>query len=507
MANRRHGKRESRDSGIGSSPPHPRQSSPLPSRRGPSTGHGHGHVQQILEDVIILPREVASKLSALGREFAVLDYGDYAGCRAFIKNNPEILKEASKDFVAAAQAALRADKRSIAESCLQQSLLLRDCKDEEGKVLSRQDRAEYFEHLIRKDEEALEEFESDFDEAMKRLEKSVGQAEKLTPQPATTQTGRTSFTYRPAPDRHDDSTSSGPLASLPSSAPRTHESMSSSALPLIPVGTSRTHESMSSDSLAPPPFSTPRTHDSISSGSLAPFPLSTHRTHQTPAPEVERAGALSRRNTVTSVGSNALSGPSLRAFREVGEIDHRYQEEKSVFFVVGRVFAILWHLSCGSGIQTEQDTWVQIGRFRERIISHIQRMVVVKEEHGCSWCIPINTYNGHGVAKFTRKPPFTAADRRDVEAHAIIYMRGCRSTRQENEPKMTKESIMVTPAGPDQKLDEMSRVNFAKVHTVEHNVKVMNVGKVERESLQYLKSYWRARMNEALTHNDRQPRR
>jgi len=37
----------------------------------------------------------------------------------------------------------------------------------------------------------------------------------------------------------------------------------------------------------------------------------------------------------------------------------------------------------------------------------------------------------------------------------------------------------------------MSRLNYKKIHTVEHNVKVMSVGSVTKESLAVLLGYWR----------------
>jgi hypothetical protein len=56
---------------------------------------------------------------------------------------------------------------------------------------------------------------------------------------------------------------------------------------------------------------------------------------------------------------------------------------------------------------------------------------------------------------------------------------------------MNKRPIAVDKASPDQKLDAMSRINFARVHTVNWNVKVMNVGRVTRESMPALISYWK----------------
>jgi hypothetical protein len=69
----------------------------------------------------------------------------------------------------------------------------------------------------------------------------------------------------------------------------------------------------------------------------------------------------------------------------------------------------------------------------------------------------------------------------DIKAHAVIYMVGTSSAAAPGE-KIVKNPIAVHPAREDQKLHPMSRINFDKIYTIEHNVKVMNVGKVAHES-------------------------
>jgi hypothetical protein len=56
---------------------------------------------------------------------------------------------------------------------------------------------------------------------------------------------------------------------------------------------------------------------------------------------------------------------------------------------------------------------------------------------------------------------------------------------------MNKRPIAVDKSSPDQKLDPMSRLNFSRVHTVIWNVKVMDVGRVTRESIPTLVTYWK----------------
>jgi hypothetical protein len=75
--------------------------------------------------------------------------------------------------------------------------------------------------------------------------------------------------------------------------------------------------------------------------------------------------------------------------------------------------------------------------------------------------------------------------------HAVIYMRPSEPFNNSSEPRITKEPLEVRPAAHDQKLDKMSRLNFGRVYTVEHNVKVMPVGKISDGSMPRLRSYAR----------------
>ncbi|KAL2001585.1 hypothetical protein VTN02DRAFT_1564 [Thermoascus thermophilus] len=184
-------------------------------------------------------------------------------------------------------------------------------------------------------------------------------------------------------------------------------------------------------------------------------------------------------------GSNPYGHPVPMLEIAVGEsLDSRYKvrADPKKFFKFGRVFAMVWHENFSdSGTQASQRVIFARGKFGEPIYSSIRRMVVVREQKGSAWCIPISTYSGKGLAK-----PGV-----DVSTHAIIHMKGTKPARQAAEPPMTKEPIAVEPASPDQKLDPMSRINFAKVHTIEHNVKVLPVGRVSDESMPKFEAYVR----------------
>ncbi|KAF7511129.1 hypothetical protein GJ744_005360 [Endocarpon pusillum] len=174
------------------------------------------------------------------------------------------------------------------------------------------------------------------------------------------------------------------------------------------------------------------------------------------------------------------------------KLDRRFIERQGKlmekFFVRGRVFAMLWHENAGSrGTQLSEAS--RRGPYQQDIITKTRRMVLVKKMHGFSWCIPIHTYSGQGVTK-------RGLSREDIERHAVIYMQGTTSQPRPDERGLVKEPIAVKPASPDQKLDPMSRLNFGKPYTVEHNIKAMDVGMVTDKSMPYLETYFKNVCNE-----------
>ena len=112
----------------------------------------------------------------------------------------------------------------------------------------------------------------------------------------------------------------------------------------------------------------------------------------------------------------------------------------------------------------------------------------------------IKTYDGDGVSrKGVRKCE-----------HAVIYsgrkapLPDARETPARGEDGLLPQYIRVDPDDPSEKLDEMSRIDFGKVYTIEHNVKVRSLGKINRSSLQPLlyqmRSVWASSMGIAPAH-------
>lgn len=55
---------------------------------------------------------------------------------------------------------------------------------------------------------------------------------------------------------------------------------------------------------------------------------------------------------------------------------------------------------------------------------------------------------------------------------------------------MTKDPICIDPADPGQRFSQLSRIDFGKVYTVEHNLKVKDIGKVAAKSMDHFRRYF-----------------
>ncbi|PLN80967.1 hypothetical protein BDW42DRAFT_169689 [Aspergillus taichungensis] len=193
--------------------------------------------------------------------------------------------------------------------------------------------------------------------------------------------------------------------------------------------------------------------------------------------------------SVPHLGSQTFMGRIRGGTPAESTLDPNYQVQShpTDFFKPGRVFSTLWNESQGSTPSNRTAVSagpVFYGRYREPIYSHIRRMVVYKTNGHCSWCFPIYTYNRQGVGK----PDVIVQD------HAIIHNQGAYPQLGPREPRMTKSPLEFEPFTPDQALDPMSRLNFGKIYTVEHNVKVRKVGRISHTSMATFRNYARSSM-------------
>jgi hypothetical protein len=168
------------------------------------------------------------------------------------------------------------------------------------------------------------------------------------------------------------------------------------------------------------------------------------------------------------------------------KLDPSFYIRPAKFFVFGRVFKILWAEPAGGNTAVTQNTVEN--KFGERVHSKVRWFVVIRQTPGAKYCsaLSITTYGGKGVGK----PGVVKSE------HGVIYTgKDAPRLDQTELPRRNEEGIRSVPirVDPDSALDRLdakSRINFAAVHTVHHNIKVKSLGIVNAASLTVLQQHF-----------------
>jgi len=148
------------------------------------------------------------------------------------------------------------------------------------------------------------------------------------------------------------------------------------------------------------------------------------------------------------------------------------------FFKVGRVFKTLWTEPAGATAKDADPNFYTRVSYNELVYSKFRRFVVIRERlHSCL-CLPLYTYGGQGTTKS------------DVRAqdHAAVYAQG--NSPPPLEENLEKEPFAIVVEEPSESIGSMSRINFAQVYTIQHNVKVIKVGRISKDQLERLNKYF-----------------
>ncbi|CAG8952547.1 hypothetical protein HYFRA_00009652 [Hymenoscyphus fraxineus] len=140
-------------------------------------------------------------------------------------------------------------------------------------------------------------------------------------------------------------------------------------------------------------------------------------------------------------------------------------------FKPGQVFKVLWSEPMGSTAsgQTEVTNFEETDTSGQSVSTKMRRFIVIRSGKGHSQCVPILTYGFRGLTK-----PGVHADE-----HAIIYTEYPQVV--DGESVIAKNAIRMVPKTPQDKLNYASRINYAKVYTIEHNIPVKFIGHIAEE--------------------------
>lgn len=150
-------------------------------------------------------------------------------------------------------------------------------------------------------------------------------------------------------------------------------------------------------------------------------------------------------------------------------LDGRYRVEPSMRFEPGNVFKVMWSEPKGGTIpgggSRFSDTLLQ--DHMSGVWTGFRRFIVIRNGEGHCSCVPILTYGKLGCLKNGVKP----------HHHGIVFEKGQQPVRLPNEPALRFDPICME-MNPGEHISEESRVNYSKLVTVEHNVKVLFVGRI-----------------------------
>ena len=165
-----------------------------------------------------------------------------------------------------------------------------------------------------------------------------------------------------------------------------------------------------------------------------------------------------------------------------------YKVQPSSTFKWGLVFKVLWSEprgNRGTGSDSGETEYSEReSKYGQKIHQKVRRFIVIESQAGHSICLSILTYGGQGVMK-------AGVHAKD---HAVVYSHGNHPSfaAGEFEKGLTRDPICVKHSSKRHILDKMSRVNYAKLYTVEHNVKIWLIGQVHSRSEHTLVSNYNA---------------
>ncbi|TDZ21641.1 hypothetical protein Cob_v005594 [Colletotrichum orbiculare MAFF 240422] len=160
-------------------------------------------------------------------------------------------------------------------------------------------------------------------------------------------------------------------------------------------------------------------------------------------------------------------------------LDPRYVVEPSTRFEQGMIFKVLWPEPSGhnlKGAPTISDRMTVPDNYGGSVHVGFRRFIVVANDEGHCQCVPILTYGGKACTKKGTKP----------DKHGIIVGLNQSARKVKNEPSLGFDPIRANIFVEGEKLQKESRINYSKLMTVEHNVKVFTIGHIVDEDLDNL---------------------
>lgn len=406
-------------------------------------------------------------------DFVEIPLARFPECHDYIKRHKAVFDTSLKDLLDAASKAAKIGEIILSKQCIQRLVLLKTCRD-----FNSDGRAQYFQELATPHSEDSQAFYAECDRYEERIRPRSEKSSNAFGD-ATGTSRDQGIQHSPAYPSTMPTGSAGYRVTNTQGQPAVGNSYPTNSVPSSGPGMTQTRR----PSVAFP--SNPR------SAAFKPLPYA-HES-QDRDPQTDRAPLgrsrdsyydpeIRRRFPTANQGLNADFRPD-----NTVELDRRYRKQNAnVFFVPGRVFSIVLHHSLGlqQGKSKSNKTKPDVidGYKGEKIIGGTRRMIVWRQRQGYSLCVPISSYGNNGVGE-------KKVGEIEKQAHAIVYPNGSAVPRPLPKESHFEKKPIAVDMFEDQTLTASSRIHFGKCQTVEHNVKVMNIGKVARDSMADFETY------------------
>ncbi|EPE30928.1 hypothetical protein GLAREA_03895 [Glarea lozoyensis ATCC 20868] len=195
-------------------------------------------------------------------------------------------------------------------------------------------------------------------------------------------------------------------------------------------------------------------------------------------------------SAISQTNEDGITNPQVKA-----KTIHGYNTESSINrdddinfrvhhhsqFKIGYVIKLLWVEPRGESSRNSErsrngedtDVTDDDGPSSTKGFSKTRRFVIVKVFTGHCTCLPLLTYSGQGVVKRGVHP----------EVHAAVFTADGPKLAPGEADVLTRPPIRFLSKSPREKLDPMTRLNYAKLYTVEYNIKLRFIGKIDPTSM------------------------
>ncbi|KAK7749810.1 hypothetical protein SLS53_000390 [Cytospora paraplurivora] len=177
--------------------------------------------------------------------------------------------------------------------------------------------------------------------------------------------------------------------------------------------------------------------------------------------------------------------------------------EPSSRFEPGEVFKVMWHEPKGAPIGGGSviTEFVALQDHMDEVWTGFRRFIIIANDEGHCTCVPILTYGNQGCRKAGVKP----------SKHGIVYEQGTAPATLQHEPKLGFDPVRMQMTANNEHISGQSRVNYSKLVTVEHNVKVFFIGRILLDDWDIVRNAvdecWTAKTRDKSHHSNRRSKR